>query len=131
MLGRELGAVASCARVPVFVGVAASVVVEFARAIDEAEARRAWRAWRGGEAIGVVDHRAEEGYVTPVEVVGEDKVYVTRARRDPSVPHGLAFWCLADDQRRPALDLVRVAEALLGVEPPLAGPDPEPNPDAG
>jgi hypothetical protein len=28
----------------------------------------------GGEAIGVVDHRTDEGYVTPVETVGEDKI---------------------------------------------------------
>jgi aspartate-semialdehyde dehydrogenase len=107
-----LRVVATGVRVPAFVGVGAAVVAEFARAIDEGAARSAWRGWCAGEAIGVVDHRADEGYVTPVEAVGEDKVYVSRARRDPTVGHGLAFWCVADNLRRGALDLVRVAERL-------------------
>ena len=113
LLGGDLRAVATCVRVPVFVGIAAAVTVEFARAVDEGAARRAWRDFGAGEVIGVVDHRAAEGYVTPVEIVGEDKVYVSRLRRDPSVEHGLAFWCVADDLRRRALDLVRVGERLF------------------
>ena len=28
----------------------------------------------------------------------EDGVYVSRLRRDPTVPHGLAFWCVSDNR---------------------------------
>ncbi len=114
LLGSDLGLVATCVRVPVFLGIAAAVTVAFERAIDAEAARRAWRGWHDGEAIGVVDHRVEEGYITPVEVVGEDKVYASRARVDPTVDHGLAFWCAADNVRRgAALTAVRIAELLI------------------
>jgi len=115
LLGPDIAIAATCVQVPVFVGHGAAIVAEFARAIDEPVARRAWRGWHGGEAIGVVDHRVEEGLVTPVEVVGEDKVYVSRVRRDPSLVHGLAFWCVGDNLRKgAALNMVQIAEALAG-----------------
>ena len=48
------------------------------------------KAVRGllGDAPGVVvvDHRANEGYVTPHEAAGEDAVYISRIRKDPTVP---------------------------------------------
>ena len=33
----------------------------------------------------MVDHRANEGYVTPHEAAGEDAVYISRIRQDPTV----------------------------------------------
>ncbi|MFO0295767.1 MAG: aspartate-semialdehyde dehydrogenase [Rhodospirillales bacterium] len=114
LLGPDVKVVATCVQAPVFVGNACCVFAEFARDIDEATARRAWRAWRDGDVVGLVDHRADEGYVTPVEVVGEDKVYVSRVRKDPSVAHGLAFWCVGDNLRKgAALNMVQIAEALI------------------
>ena len=113
LLGPDIRMVATCVRAPVFVGHAASVVAEFEREIDEQAARRAWRGWLGGEAVGLVDHRVDEGYVTPVEVVGEDKVYVSRVRRDPTSATGLAFWCVGDNLRKgAALNVVQIAELL-------------------
>ena len=56
-----------------------------------ARTRRAPRCARRPGVI-VVDHRADEGYVTPAEAAGEDAVYVSRIRRDPTVPHGLNLW---------------------------------------
>ena len=53
-----------------------------------AEARAALREAPG---VAVVDHRADDGYVTPVEVAGEDDVYVSRIREDPTVENGLAL----------------------------------------
>ena len=114
LLGPDIKVVATCVQAPVFVGNGACVFAEFERGIDEATARRAWRGWRDGEIVGLVDHRADEGYVTPVEVVGEDKVYVSRLRADPSVAHGLAFWCVGDNLRKgSALNMVQIAEALV------------------
>jgi aspartate-semialdehyde dehydrogenase len=113
ILSPDIQVVATCAHVPVFIGHAASVVVEFERPIDESTARRAWRAWHNGDVVGLVDHRVDEGYVTPAEVTGEDKVYVSRVRRDPTVENGLAFWCVGDNLRTgAALNMVRIAEKL-------------------
>lgn len=61
--------------------------------------------------ITVLDTRDDGGYATPVEIAGEDAVYVSRIRRDPTVPHGLAFWCVADNLRKgAALNAVQIAE---------------------
>ena len=77
-----------------------------------AKTRRARRCARTG--VIVVDHRADEGYVTPSEAAGEDAVYVSRIRNDPTVPHGLSFWVVADNLRKgAALNAVQIAEILV------------------
>ena len=101
---------ATCVRVPVFIGHAEAVHVEFEKPISEGTARKLLRDAPG---ISVVDHRAEEGYVTPVEVAGEDNVYVSRIRKDPTVEHGLALWVVCDNLRKgAALNAVQIAEVL-------------------
>jgi aspartate-semialdehyde dehydrogenase len=101
---------ATCVRVPVFVGHGEAITVEFESAISEAEARAALKKAPG---VIVIDHRANEGYVTPIESAGEDAVYVSRLRKDPTVPHGLSFWCVSDNLRKgAALNAVQIAELL-------------------
>ena len=101
---------ATCVRVPVFVGHAEAVNVEFETPLEEAEAREALRNQSG---ISVIDYRADEGYVTPQESAGEDQVYVSRLRSDPTVDHGLSFWCVSDNLRKgAALNAVQIAEKL-------------------
>jgi len=40
-------------------------------------------------------------------------VYVGRIRRDPTVPHGLSMWVVADNLRKgAALNAVQIAELL-------------------
>lgn len=90
---------ATCVRVPVFVSHSESVNVEFEKPVDEAAARE---ALKNAPGVIVVDHRANEGYVTPVEATGEDAVYISRIRKDPTVKNGLAFWCVADNLRKGA-----------------------------
>jgi aspartate-semialdehyde dehydrogenase len=68
---------ATCVRLPVFISHSEAINMEFERPISVEEAREALKAAPG---ISVVDHRANEGYVTPVEVAGEDNVYVSRIR---------------------------------------------------
>ncbi|MDB5315946.1 MAG: aspartate-semialdehyde dehydrogenase [Rhodospirillales bacterium] len=110
ILDPDIAVMATCVRVPVFIGTAAAVHVEFEGAVTEAEARAAWRAAPG---VTLLDTREDGGYTTPAETVGEDSVYVSRLRRDPSVPFGLAFWCTADNLRKGgALNAVQIAEAL-------------------
>jgi aspartate-semialdehyde dehydrogenase len=64
--------------------------------------------------VTVVDFRADEGYVTPVESVGEDLVYVSRIRKDTTVANGLSFWVVADNLRKgAALNAIQIAEELI------------------
>ena len=81
----DIAVQATCVRVPVFVGHGEAVNIECAKPIDEDEAREALREAPG---VVVVDHRANEGYVTPVECAGEDAVYVSRIRKDLTVKNG-------------------------------------------
>jgi aspartate-semialdehyde dehydrogenase len=111
ILDPDIQVSATCVRVPVFIGHAEAVNVEFEGAISEEEARAALRAAPG---VSVIDYRADEGYVTPQECVGEDAVYVSRLRKDPTVRHGLAFWCVSDNLRKgAALNAVQIAEELV------------------
>ncbi|HIJ39226.1 MAG TPA: aspartate-semialdehyde dehydrogenase [Rhodospirillaceae bacterium] len=111
ILDASIAVQATCVRVPVFVAHSEAITVEFAKPVDEEAARAALRAAPG---IVVVDHRANEGYVTPVEAAGEDAVYISRIRRDPTVKNGLAFWCVSDNLRKgAALNAVQIAEVLV------------------
>jgi aspartate-semialdehyde dehydrogenase len=102
---------ATCVRVPVFVGHAEAVNIEFENPIDEDAAREALKAQDG---CIVVDHRANEGYVTPAECAGEDGVYVSRIRTDPTVENGLSIWVVSDNLRKgAALNTVQIAETLV------------------
>ena len=101
---------ATCVRVPVFVGHSEAVSVEFEEPITDDEAREILR-----EAPGclVVDKRDEEGFVTPVECVGDYATYISRIRVDPTVENGLAMWVVSDNLRKgAALNAVQIAEIL-------------------
>jgi aspartate-semialdehyde dehydrogenase len=101
---------ATCVRVPVFIGHAEAVNIEFERPIDEDEARE---ALKNAPGIVVLDHRADEGYVTPAESAGEDAVYVSRIRTDSTVENGLNIWVVSDNLRKgAALNAVQIAEVL-------------------
>ncbi|WP_426959106.1 aspartate-semialdehyde dehydrogenase [Muricoccus radiodurans] len=103
--------IATCVRVPVFIGQAVAIHAAFARPIEEAEAREALREAPG---LTLLDRRDDGGYITPIETAGEDPVFVSRLRRDPTVPNGLALWCAADNLRKGgALNAVQIAEELV------------------
>jgi aspartate-semialdehyde dehydrogenase len=45
---------------------------------------------------------------------GRDEVFVGRIRRDPTVPHGLNLWVVADNLRKgAATNAVQIAEVLV------------------
>ena len=101
----------TCVRVPVFIGHAEAINLEFEEPITVEAARAALRAAPG---VSVVDHRADEGYVTPVECAGEDLVYVSRIREDYTIENGLSLWVVADNLRKgAALNTVQIAECLV------------------
>ncbi len=111
ILGPDIAVFATCVRVPVFIGHAEAINVEFEEPVDVEEARA---LLRGAEGVIVQDRQEDGGYVTPAECVGEDAVYVSRLRRDATVANGLAFWCVADNLRKgAALNAVQIAEELI------------------
>jgi len=96
--------------VPVMVGHSESVNIEFTGPLDEDDARE---ILRDAEGIVVVDKRENGGYITPKESQGEFPVYVSRIRKDPTVEHGIALWCVADNLRKgAALNAVQIAQLL-------------------
>lgn len=102
---------ATCVRVPVFIGHGEAVNLELESPLGEDEARE---ALDNAPGVVVVDHRADEGYVTPEECAGEDPVYVSRIRIDDTVEHGLSLWVVADNLRKgAALNAVQIAEELI------------------
>ena len=111
ILDPDIRVAATCVRVPVFIGHGESLNLEFAEPVTEDQARVALSEFPG---VTVVDHRELGGHVTPVECAGEDDVYVSRIRRDPTVDHGLAMWVVADNVRKgAALNSVQIAEMLV------------------
>jgi len=111
ILDPDIQVTATCVRVPVFIGHSESVNIEFEKPIT---AERARSLLRSAPGVLVVDKREDGGYVTPIEVAGEDATYVSRIRKDPTVEHGLAMWVVADNLRKgAALNAVQIAEALV------------------
>ncbi|MHA1597913.1 MAG: aspartate-semialdehyde dehydrogenase [Alphaproteobacteria bacterium] len=111
ILDPKIKVTATCVRVPVFIGHAESVNVQFAKSISDDEARKALRKAPG---VTVLDHRVDEGYVTPAECAGEDPVYVSRIRSDPTIDNGLNLWVVSDNLRKgAALNTVQIAEELI------------------
>lgn len=103
--------IATCVRVPVFVGHSEAVNVELEDPLSVDQARELFR-----EADGVVliDNPEEDQFVTPVECVGEWASYVSRVRKDPTVENGIMFWNVSDNLRKgAALNAVQIAEELI------------------
>lgn len=101
----------SAVRTPVFIGHGIVVHAAFDRKVTVEEARKALKHAHG---VTVIDHRVDEGYVTPIEAAGDDPVFISRIRIDRAVENGLSFWCVADNLRRGvALTLYEAMESLL------------------
>ena len=102
---------ATCVRTAVFIGHSEAVNIEFDSPLDEKEANE---ILSNSEGISVIDHRKDEGYVTPVEIAGEDKVYISRIRNDQSIDNGLNLWVVSDNLRKgAALNAVQIAELVI------------------
>ena len=110
ILDPKIKVVATCVRVPVFVGHSEALHVEFARGIT---AKKAQSVLREAPGVMLIDKREDGGYITPVECVGDYATFVSRVREDPTVENGLALWCVSDNLRKgAALNAVQIAELL-------------------
>ncbi|MFH1394872.1 MAG: aspartate-semialdehyde dehydrogenase [Candidatus Omnitrophota bacterium] len=107
----ELPLTATCVRVPVYYAHSESVNVETDKKITRAEALENMRNFSG---ITVIDNPADNEYPMPIQVEGEDDVFVGRLREDESVKNGLNMWIVADNLRKgAALNAIQIAEKLI------------------
>jgi aspartate-semialdehyde dehydrogenase len=111
ILDPKIKLVATCVRVPVFIGHSEAVNIEFENPITADEAREILHSAPG---CLVFDRREPGGYVTPHEAAGEDATYISRIREDPTVENGLVLWCVSDNLRKgAALNAIQIAEVLI------------------
>ncbi|MCW5719036.1 MAG: aspartate-semialdehyde dehydrogenase [Bauldia sp.] len=111
ILDPKIKVTATCVRVPVFIGHSEAINIELERPLSAAKARSILREAPG---VLVVDKHEDGGYVTPIEVAGEDATYVSRIREDSTVENGLSIWVVADNLRKgAALNAVQIAELLV------------------
>jgi aspartate-semialdehyde dehydrogenase len=111
ILDPKIKLVATCVRVPVFIGHSESVNIEFEQPISVDEARQILSRAPG---CVVLDRREPGGYVTPYECAGEDATYISRIREDATVENGLVLWCVSYNLRKgAALNTIQIAETLI------------------
>ena len=111
MLDPKIKVTCTAVRVPVFIGHAEAVNIEFEKPITADEARDILR-----EAPGclVIDKHEDGGYITPYESAGEDATYISRIREDQTLDNGLNIWVVADNLRKgAALNTIQIAELLI------------------
>tara|TARA_Y100000590_G_scaffold468366_1_gene650910 strand:- start:4676 stop:5692 length:1017 start_codon:yes stop_codon:yes gene_type:complete len=102
---------ATCVRVPVFIGHGEAVNIEFEKEISEDKLKEVLKKSPG---ISIVDYRKDEGYVTPEECAGEDKVFVSRIRKDNTSKNCISLWIVADNLRKgAALNAIQIGEELI------------------
>ncbi|HFB2048442.1 MAG TPA: Aspartate-semialdehyde dehydrogenase 2 [Hyphomicrobiaceae bacterium MAG_BT-2024] len=102
---------ATCVRVPVFVGHAEAVNIEFNAPITAANARSILRKSPG---VLVIDKRKDGGYATPLECAGEYATYVSRIREDITTENGLSMWIVSDNLLKgAALNAIQIAETVI------------------
>ena len=111
ILDPKIKLVATCVRVPVFIGHSEVVNIEFENPMTADEARD---ILRNAPGCIVIDKHEPGGYVTPYESAGEDATYISRIREDATVENGLSLWVVADNLRKgAALNAIQIAECLI------------------
>ncbi|MHA1546477.1 MAG: aspartate-semialdehyde dehydrogenase [Alphaproteobacteria bacterium] len=111
ILDPKIKLVATAVRVPVFIGHSEAVNIEFEQPISAQDAREILREAPG---VLVVDKPEDNGYVTPLECVGDFATFVSRIREDITVENGLNIWVVSDNLRKgAALNTVQIAELLI------------------
>ena len=112
ILGVEnLAVSATCVRVPVARAHSEAVEVTTQDPLSLAEIRQAVKDAPG---VRLLDVPAEDVYPTPLEVSGQDDVYVGRLRMHPDDPSTCALWVVGDQLLKgAALNAVQIAEGIL------------------
>ncbi|MDR3030966.1 MAG: aspartate-semialdehyde dehydrogenase [Holosporales bacterium] len=101
---------ATCVRVPVLIGHAASVFAKFEKETNLLDAIEALNNFEG---VKVVDNPANDDYSTPIDCEHKNEVFVSRIRKHPTIINALNFWSVADNLRKgAALNAVQIAKRI-------------------
>lgn len=109
ILNSNIAISATCVRVPTFIGHSQSINIEFNEDISVNLAISTLAKAKGIKVANRIDD-----YQTPVEIAGEDLVYISRVRKDNSVKFGLNLWSVTDNLRKgAALNAVQILATLI------------------
>ena len=108
---KKIRVCATCVRVPVMNGHSEALNIEFDRPMDSDEAHTILAKAPG---VKVMDNMESDLYPMPIQVSGQDDVFVGRIRLDESVKNGLVLFVCGDNIRKgAATNAVQIAEKLL------------------
>lgn len=106
---------ATCVRVPVMRAHSEAISLETESPLDITEVKEALKKASG---VVVKDNPLEKEYPMPLDISGEDPVYVGRIRKDLTDPCGISFWVVGDQIKKgAALNAVQIAKWLLENDP--------------
>lgn len=111
MHAEDLEVSATCVRVPVMRAHSEALWVETRDQLTLEDVREAFRK---AENVVLLDNPDENVYPMPLDLAGEDPVYVGRLRHDLTNPCGISFWTVSDQIRKgAALNAVQIAEYVI------------------
>jgi aspartate-semialdehyde dehydrogenase len=110
ILDSSINLTATCVRVPVFIGHAESVNIEFNNNIDLEKIKNCLASAPGCK---VVDEHKDGGYITPAEIDGDFITYISRIREDKTQKNSINMWVVSDNLLKgAALNAVQIAQLL-------------------
>jgi len=102
---------ATTVRVPVMRAHSESIWAETEEPVSPDAFRAECEKMKG---VTVIDMPAEKAYPMPLNLAGENDVFVGRIRADIANPNGITFWCVSDQIRKgAALNAVQIMEYLI------------------
>ncbi len=106
--------VATCVRVPAFIGHSESINIETEKPFDIEKVRE---LIANVPNVKVMDDNANNVYPTPIDCVDTNDTLVGRIRRDFSVKNGIALFCVSNNLRKgAAFNAVQIALELVEQE---------------
>ncbi len=109
ILAKNIEISVTSVRVPVFMGHGASINIELEEEYDLEEIKKVLSSAQGVEFL-----YDPKSYDTPLDIVGSDKVHVSRLRKDSDRNNAINLWIMSDNLRKgAALNAVQIAEELI------------------
>lgn len=110
---------ATCVRVPVMRAHSEAIWLATEKPLSIEEVKR---AMKNAPGLILKDEPENKIYPMPLDISGEDPVYVGRLRKDLADPNGLSFWVVGDQIKKgAALNAVQIGQWLLENDPKFIG----------
>ncbi len=101
----------TCVRVPVLRAHCKSLNIEFDQPVMVEEIYKGLESAKG---VTVLENRESNRWPMPIDVSGQDPVFVGRVRQDVSNPNAIEMWVTGDQIRKgAALNAIQIAEELI------------------